>query len=148
MSRRGSCWYGILNRLRIDPARRKMHFVLVQPDQSVAANTLHRLHLRSYVSVPEWSTTRLIHSLLVHCLLRVYSMLAFSSCRVHGKADGVLGLTVPEIHEFWYSSCPGSVSGHPFRDERPMSPQCHLLLLDLFCRFDGSRAMGHAVDHS
>jgi hypothetical protein len=44
---------------------RKMHFVLVQPDQSVATNTLHRLHLRSYVSVLEWSTARLIHTPLL-----------------------------------------------------------------------------------
>ena len=76
MSRRSTCRFRILNRLYIGPARGKVHLILIQPDQSVAANALHRLHLDSNASVGEFSTTRSIHARLLRYLLRVYSMLA------------------------------------------------------------------------
>jgi hypothetical protein len=54
----------------------KMSLVLIKPYQSVATDTLGRLHLGSYASVTEWSSTRLFHSHKRNWF-RMYSMLAF-----------------------------------------------------------------------
>jgi hypothetical protein len=62
----------LLNRL----ARSQVSHILIQSDQSMAAHTLHRLHLGPHRSVTEWSSARLIHSLKPDSL-RIYSILAF-----------------------------------------------------------------------
>jgi hypothetical protein len=78
-----------------------MHLVLVKPNQLVAANTPHRLHFRSYVSVSEWSSTHLTGSLFI--ALFPLSVFNVSSSEVAMGAEnvvGVMGSAVPGIHAF------------------------------------------------
>jgi hypothetical protein len=78
-----------------------MHLVLVKPSQSVAANIPYRLHFRSYVSVSEWSSTRLTDSLFI--ALFAPSVFNVSSSVVAMGAEnvvGVMGSAVPGIHAF------------------------------------------------
>ncbi len=81
--RRSFCdWLTRIGGLWSESASGEVSLVFIQPDQSVASDAFYALHFKAYGSVAEFSSSRLVHSLMGFWAWHLFN-LGFSAAPIH-----------------------------------------------------------------